>query len=64
MNYHLATRPAEVQREDINGDNIAPARSGVFETDSVKDFGDQMHRRGVLAWWRKGMEYEKQDDRL
>ncbi|KAI6828026.1 hypothetical protein KC332_g6811 [Hortaea werneckii] len=64
--YQLAARPAEVEREGdrakiqeegLNGE-------GLHETESVKDFAQQMHDRGVFEWWRKAMGYTGQQDRL
>jgi hypothetical protein len=37
--------------------------TGLFETDSVKDFASAMEQRGVLEWWRKAMGFTV-DDRL
>lgn len=61
--YQLASRPAEVTRDS---DAAAPifSASGLYETDSVKDFGRQMQDRGVHNWWRKAMGYAGQDDHL
>ena len=28
------------------------------ECDSVKSFADGMRKRGVYAWWRRGMGFE------
>ncbi|KAI6829585.1 hypothetical protein KC340_g7242 [Hortaea werneckii] len=64
--YQLAARPAEVEREGdrakiqeegLNGE-------GLHETESVKDFAQQMHDRRVFGWWRKAMGYTGQQDRL
>ncbi|KAA8644892.1 hypothetical protein EYZ11_007484 [Aspergillus tanneri] len=30
---------------------------GLFEVETVKDFGSIMQQRGVWHWWRKGMGY-------
>ncbi|KAL2354702.1 hypothetical protein BJ546DRAFT_39593 [Cryomyces antarcticus] len=54
--YQLASRMAPLSRETqqivaSSGDR------GLFETDSVKDFGLKMQDRGVLTWWRRGMGY-------
>ncbi|KAK3116344.1 hypothetical protein LTR53_003370 [Teratosphaeriaceae sp. CCFEE 6253] len=60
--YQLASRPAPIMPE-----NAADTPSGLthhiglHETDSVKDFGQQMADRGVHAWWRRGMGYTSQD---
>ncbi|KAI7406983.1 hypothetical protein KC336_g13474 [Hortaea werneckii] len=64
--YQLAARPAEVEREgdrakiQEEGLNV----EGLHETESVKDFAQQMHDRGVFEWWRKAMGYTGQQDRL
>ena len=61
--YQLVTRPNETNRErDTKELHLRPP--GLYETDSVKDFGDQMQQRGVFAWWRKGMVYADQPERL
>lgn len=39
-------------------------RSGLFETESVKDFGEQLRMRGVHDLWRRAMGYTGQHDRL
>jgi len=36
-------------------------RQGLHETESVRDFGEQMANRGIYAWWRKGMGYSQKD---
>ena len=36
-------------------------KSGVVETESVGEFGEEMERRGLAKWWRKGMGYEGGD---
>lgn len=38
-----------------------PFEPGLYETDSVKDFGVRMEQRGVLSWWRRAMGYERAD---
>ncbi|KAF2483647.1 hypothetical protein BDY17DRAFT_297774 [Neohortaea acidophila] len=48
--YQLVAKPIEVEA-------TGNATKGLFETDSVADFGRQMEERGVLAWWRKAMGY-------
>ena len=61
--YQLATRPNEIQREH-HLNEIDPRPPGLYETDSVKDFGDQMQQRGVFNWWRRGMGFANQPERL
>ncbi|TKA79286.1 hypothetical protein B0A55_04251 [Friedmanniomyces simplex] len=60
--YQLASRPAPVVWEGKTGhqENLTE-REGLHETDSVKDFGQQVASRGVHAWWRKGMGYSHTD---
>ncbi|KAI6832079.1 hypothetical protein KC340_g7340 [Hortaea werneckii] len=64
--YQLAARPAEVERESdrgkVQGEGLVG--EGLHETESVKDFAQQMHDRGVFGWWRKAMGYTGQQDRL
>ena len=61
--YQLLCRPAEKQgdRQSISDQTI---NTGLFELDTVKDFGAEMERRGVLQWWRKALEFDTHDDRL
>jgi hypothetical protein len=37
--------------------------TGLFETESAKEFASAMEQRGVLEWWRKAMGFTV-DDRL
>ncbi|KAJ6088245.1 hypothetical protein N7486_009506 [Penicillium sp. IBT 16267x] len=55
--FQLVTRPGLLAPE---GDACAlplPGGSGLFEVESVKEFGDLMSKRRVWGWWRKGMGY-------
>ncbi|KAK5164611.1 uncharacterized protein LTR77_009817 [Saxophila tyrrhenica] len=61
--YQLAARPAVVEREGGVGD-VDAVGSGVEETESVKEFGARMQRRGVFGWWRRAMGYAGDDQRL
>jgi hypothetical protein len=38
--------------------------TGLFESETVRDFGSQMQQRGVYAWWRQGMGFTGSEDRL
>ncbi|TKA29592.1 hypothetical protein B0A50_03605 [Salinomyces thailandicus] len=60
-NYQLASRPAEVVRE-TNDNNGLEDLTGLHETESVKDFAQQMQDRGVFAWWRKVNTAEQKND--
>ena len=56
--YQLSCRPAEVKREfHVTGEARISVCTGLYETDSVRAFGQQMRERGVYAWWRTGMGY-------
>ncbi|KAK0344683.1 hypothetical protein LTR59_012500 [Friedmanniomyces endolithicus] len=60
--YQLASRPAPVVVEDSTGVQESDAgRQGLHETESVRDFGEQMANRSIHAWWRKGMGYSQND---
>lgn len=61
--YQLLCRPTEKQRnrQSMNDQTI---NTGLFELDTVKEFGAEMERRGVLQWWRKAMEFDTRHDRL
>ncbi|KAK5747179.1 hypothetical protein LTR17_000314 [Elasticomyces elasticus] len=60
--YQLASRPARVKHEDACRPNVdMRSDHGLYETDSVKDFGQQMQDRAVHSWWRRGMGYSQND---
>jgi len=61
--YQLAARPAEVNRETEPSTEQSD-KTGLHESDTVKDFGHQMQQRGVHAWWRQAMGFTGQADRL
>lgn len=50
--------------EPCRQDEKSIHRDGLFETDSVKVFGEEMRQRGVYEWWRTAMGWSGQDDRL
>lgn len=56
--YHLVARPAVVQHES-QPTKETNVRAGLYETETVRDFGSQMQDRGVYGWWRKAMGYAK-----
>ncbi|KAF7194246.1 hypothetical protein HII31_04483 [Pseudocercospora fuligena] len=61
--FQLVARPAELVRESNTEDTHLP--TGVLdEIDSVKDMATRMEDLGVLNWWRKGMGYSGNEDRL
>ena len=63
--YQLASRPQAVKREqdpDFKAETVSTG--GFFETQSVKDFGQQMQQRGVFSWWRTAMGYAGQEGHL
>jgi hypothetical protein len=57
--YQLVARPAAVQHEN-EPTKESQVRPGLYETDTVSDFGKQLQDRGVYAWWRKAMGYAKE----
>lgn len=61
--YQLVSRTAAVHRENPP-DKEHMKQTGLFESDTVKDFGHQMQQRGVYAWWRKAMGFTGSSDRL
>jgi len=61
--YQLAARPAEIDLEK-EPDAAQSNKTGLFESDTVKEFGYQMQQRGVYEWWRKAMGFTGQADRL
>jgi len=32
--------------------------TGLFELETVKEFGAEMERRGISAWWRQAMDFK------
>lgn len=61
--FQLAIKPAEIMPM-LNPPNLARDMIGLHEAYSVKDFAMQMEARGVLQWWRRGMGYAEDHDRL
>jgi hypothetical protein len=61
--YQLVSRTAAVHRENTP-DVQQMKRIGLFESDTVKDFGGQMQQRGVYAWWRDAMGFTGSYDRI
>jgi hypothetical protein len=59
--YHLAIRPAALESSQ---DQPLDHDTGLDEISSVKEFGLWMQKRGLLQWWRKGMGYTADEDRL
>jgi hypothetical protein len=57
--YQLVARPAIVELEN-QPTKESQVRPGLYETDTVSDFGRQLQDRGVYAWWRKAMGYAKE----
>jgi hypothetical protein len=62
--YQLASRAAPVQRENAPDAQQMKRTTGLFESETVRDFGSQMQQRGVYAWWRQGMGFTGSEDRL
>jgi hypothetical protein len=62
--YQLASRAAAVQRENAPDPQQMKRTTGLFESETVRDFGNQMQQRGVYAWWRQGMGFTGSEDRL
>ncbi|KXT14471.1 hypothetical protein AC579_4797 [Pseudocercospora musae] len=61
--FQLVARPAEIVRE-LSSKEV-PSSAGVLdEIDSVKDMAIRMEDLGVLHWWRKGMGFSGNEDRL
>ena len=61
--YQLVSRTASVRRENTP-DAEQMERTGLFESDTVKDFGSQMQQRGVYAWWRDAMGFTGMYDKI
>jgi len=67
--FQLVTRPGIMadERDNANGARNEPSlskkkteetsKAGLYEVETVKDFGSWMEQRGVWQWWRKGMGY-------
>lgn len=61
--FQLVVRPAEVVREPDS--KQTPLYTGILdEIDSVKGMATRMENLGVLDWWRKGMGFSGNEDRL
>ncbi|THY23622.1 hypothetical protein D6D01_05900 [Aureobasidium pullulans] len=58
--YQLVARPAAIQHEN-QPTKESSVRPGLYETETVSDFGKQLQDRGVYAWWRKAMGYAKDE---
>lgn len=52
--FALVCKPALVTRED-GEEREGFRREGFVVTESTRDFGVEMRRRGVQGWWRRGM---------
>ena len=61
--FQLVARPAVIERDAMHACRT-DHKTGLYETDSVKDFATQMNDRGVLAWWKNGMGYTGSQHRL
>lgn len=60
--YQLAIKPAEKKSIGDNPMKIAEGDYGKLEEiESVKEYGSQMEKMGLWAWWRKGMGYVHED---
>lgn len=62
--YQLASRATAVHRENAPDAEQMKRTSGLYESETVRDFGSQMQQRGVYAWWRQGMGFTGSEDRL
>ncbi|KAH9845631.1 hypothetical protein Tdes44962_MAKER06466 [Teratosphaeria destructans] len=61
--YQLAAQPDATRREcDVDVKNMAAV--GLYETESVREFGRRMQARGVFEWWRRGMGYSGPGERF
>ncbi|QIX02477.1 hypothetical protein AMS68_007994 [Peltaster fructicola] len=64
--YQLAARPDQVVLERATTE-VQPTNNshGLSEVSTVKEFSQEMARRGVFEWWRAAMGYAQgQSDRL
>ncbi|GIZ47095.1 hypothetical protein CKM354_001019600 [Cercospora kikuchii] len=61
--FHYVAKPAEMRPEnDVLGKTSGS--TGLHEAQTVKEFAAEMQARGVLKWFRKGMGYDEDPDRL
>jgi hypothetical protein len=51
--FQLALKPAPIESKVAQPDD----RAGLFEVESVKEFASAMERRGIVEWWKRGMEF-------
>ena len=61
--FQLVARPAVIERGAMHSSG-SDHKTGLYETESVKDFAMRMDDRGVLAWWKKAMGYTGSEGRL
>jgi hypothetical protein len=51
--FHLACKPAPIEAKS---DPIRD-QTGLFEVETVKEFGTAMEKRGVSEWWDRAMGF-------
>ena len=49
----MASKPAPIESEVAQSEE----RTGLVEVEAVKDFAAAMEKRGISAWWKRGMEF-------
>ncbi|KAK4137505.1 hypothetical protein BT67DRAFT_372141 [Trichocladium antarcticum] len=51
--FHLASKPAPIESEVVQ----SAERPGLVEVAAVQDFAAAMAKRGISAWWKRGMDF-------
>ncbi|KAL2262208.1 hypothetical protein VTK26DRAFT_2127 [Humicola hyalothermophila] len=51
--FYLASKPAPIESDVPQSEEP----SGLFEVESVKEFAGAMEKRGITAWWKRGMGF-------
>ncbi|KAM7209129.1 hypothetical protein V8F20_000467 [Naviculisporaceae sp. PSN 640] len=64
--FFLASKPAAIESEAVpvpgkqrpipKPQEISDP-TGLFEVETVSEFGDAMEKRGISEWWRRAMEF-------
>lgn len=53
----MASKPALVEPESAKYSVVKQDPTGLFEVESVSEFGGAMEKRGIPNWWRRAMDF-------
>ncbi|KAH9875268.1 hypothetical protein J1614_004759 [Plenodomus biglobosus] len=62
--FQLVKKPAEKVLEPRQVKEALVSDGKLEEVESVKEYGARMESLRVLAWWRRGMGYASDDERM